>query len=261
MVLATNQVMARNQVSIQNVGVDNLTQEEFFQYFETFVQEPRQRLIFFANAHAVNVARRDREFQTVLNHADLVLPDGIGLRMAGRILNTPIRANLCGTDLLPKILGYAEGKGLSVFLLGSRPGVAEKATHRLRKRLPSLSIVGWHHGHFRSSEVGRIISLINQANPDILLVAMGVPLQEKWIHRFGVELNARLIFGVGAFLDFQAGFIPRAPIYLRSMGMEWVYRFWQEPRRMWRRYLIGNSTFLFNTVRQRLGLNGWASNP
>ena len=259
--LETKRAMERRLVNIQNVGVDNLTQEEVFQYFEIFLQEPQQRLVFFANAHVVNVARKDIEFRTILAHADLVLPDGIGLRMAGRILNTPIRANLCGTDLIPKILGYAGVKGLRVFLLGACPGVAEEAAQRLRERLPLLSIVGWHHGYFSSPEAGRIVSLINQTRPDILLVAMGVPLQEKWIHRFFADLNARLFFGVGAFLDFQSGNVPRAPFYLRERSMEWIYRFWQEPRRMWRRYLIGNATFLFNTARQRLGLNGWASNP
>ena len=240
--------MVNRRIDIQGVDVDNITEVEFFQFLESSIYEGPKRVIFFANAHVVNVAQRDPEFHAVLRSGDLVLPDGMGLRIAGRILRTPIKANLNGTDLMPKVLHYAAARGFKVFLLGSRPGVADSSTERLKATIPGLSIVGCHHGYFGADEEPHIISRINEADPDILLVAMGVPLQEKWIDRLANELEARLIFGVGALFDFLSGGIPRAPLFLRMIGMEWVYRLWQEPRRMWRRYTVGNPVFLYRTI-------------
>ena len=246
-------IPASQAVNLHNVSVSNLDEEEFFSLIQDFLEHSKQRIIFFANAHVLNVANRDPDLLVALNGADLVLADGIGLQIAGRMLGHSIKANLNGTDLLPKVLSLAAKDNKKLFFLGGEPGVAEKAKSELEKMLPGLSVAGLHHGFFKQDEVEEIIAKINESKSEILFVAMGVPLQEEWIWKFRDRLEAKLLFGVGAYLDFSAGRFPRAPFFIRRIGLEWLFRFYQEPVRLFGRYMIGNITFLVRTFRQCLG--------
>lgn len=242
-------------LTILDVPVHNLYESEFLERFISFIDQSEQRIIFFANAHSINVAQNDKHFLQALQDADLVLPDGIGLKIAGRIFGTPIKEDLGGTDLLPKVLALAEKRKLSIFLLGGEAGVSEKAKMEILCHFPSLNIVGTQHGFFNVSGSKNLIALINKMNPDILLVGMGVPLQEKWIWQFRKRIQARFLFGVGAFLDFSAKKIMRAPPIMRKIGMEWVYRFYKEPQRLFKRYIIGNPIFLYRIIGKRFFMN------
>ena len=193
------------------------------------------RFFAFVNAHCLNVAYRDREYAEILRRADRVWPDGTGVRMAGRRLGFPVPENVNGTDMFPLL----EGR---VFLFGAAPGVAEKAAENARRLYPKMEIVGTAHGYGDEDEV---VAAVNRARPDILLVALGVPLQEKWIARNLARLDCGAVIAVGGLLDFVSGRIPRAPAWMRRLGIEWFYRFLQEPRRMFRRYIIGNPLFLW----------------
>jgi N-acetylglucosaminyldiphosphoundecaprenol N-acetyl-beta-D-mannosaminyltransferase len=213
--------------------------------------------IYFVNAHCVNVARRDRRYQAALAGADFVLPDGSGVLMGARLLGLPIRHNLNGTDLVPMLLDAAAAEGRSVFLFGGRPGVADAVAARLRELYAGLRIVGTADG-YADAEDGALVERINAARPDVLLVALGVPQQELWIDENWERLNVRLAIAVGGLFDFMSGRIPRAPVWLRKSGLEWSFRLLQEPRRLWRRYLIGNVRFviavLMATMRSRIRL-------
>ncbi len=245
------QFSVRNIDMIQNVPISNLYEVEFFEIFQKYLQDPSQRIIFFANAHSCNVAQKDIVFLNALQEADLVLPDGMGLKIAGKISGYPIKANLNGTDLLPKVLAVVAEKQLRIFFLGGEPGVAEEAKMQLMNKIPQLRIVGDRHGFFTHEEEKDVIEEINSSEADLLIVGLGVPFQEKWIMENRHKIAVRLVFGVGAFLDFSAGRFKRAPLVLRKLGLEWVFRFYQEPRRLFSRYVFGNMTFLLRTFQLR----------
>lgn len=207
--------------------------------------------INFVNAHCVNIAQTNLAYRACLERSELVLADGSGVLTAARMLNLPLRHNLNGTDLVPKVMKLAADEGASVFLLGGRPGVAPEAARRLLLSYPHLSVIGTEHGFLSFEEERRLVRRIQLLRPDILVVGTGVPKQESWIDHYWEELPVVLALGAGAFLDFTAGRVPRAPALLRRVGMEWMYRLGVEPRRLWRRYLIGNVTFALHVTRSR----------
>ena len=205
----------------------------------------------FCNAHFANVARTDAVFREALDDF-LILPDGIGVDLASRLLRgTPFRANLNGTDFTPSLFEHAEGT-FRVGLLGGRPGVAEKAAHIFAERFPAHNFSVLGHGYLSEDDKGRVLNALLDDPVDILLVAMGNPLQEKWIANNITSDHAGVAMGIGALLDFTAGEVKRAPEWVRRTRTEWLYRLKQEPGRLWRRYVIGNASFLAFVLYQRL---------
>ena len=188
----------------------------------------------FVNAHCLNLAYTDAAYAEILRRCDVVWPDGTGVRMAGRRLGFPVPENVNGTDLFPLLSGR-------VFLYGAAPGVAERATENVRAKYPQMTVVGTADGF---GDERAVIEAVNRVRPDILLVAKGVPLQEKWIAEHLGELKCGCAIAVGGLLDFVSGRIPRAPLWMRRLGIEWLYRLKCEPVRMFRRYVIGNPLFL-----------------
>lgn len=199
--------------------------------------------VAFINAHCVNQLG-DSTYRAALGRMSYLLPDGSGLSIAARLQGWRFVANLNGTDLVPLLCARLAAARGSVFLLGARPGVAEDAAAQLGARYPGLRVVGAHHGYFAPADEPQIINAINTARPDLLLVGFGVPKQDIWIDQHIDDLDATLVMGIGALLDFTAGRVPRAPVILRWLGLEWCWRLYREPRRLWRRYLIGNAIFL-----------------
>ncbi len=183
--------------------------------------------------------------------------DGIGMRVAGEVLGRAIRDNVNGTDLFPLLAAALQGTGKRLYLLGGRPGVAEGVVRWLAKNYPGVKLVGWRHGYFSSEEEAKVIADIRHCRADLVLVAFGAPRQELWIRRHLPQLGAKVVIGVGGLLDFFSGRIPRAPRWIRRLGMEWCYRLCQEPQRLWRRYLVGNVVFLVRLVRVRLAAQGY----
>ena len=205
---------------------------------------PGKRSAFFMNAHCCNVMSRDRAYMAAVRCADVLLPDGIGIALAARMTGQRLAANLNGTDLIPALLAQAAKIGKSVYLFGGKPGTAEAAAAALIHRVPHLRIVGTRDGFAGAQDADAVIADINASGADIVLVALGVPMQEIWIHRHAHRLDAQLVTGVGAALDFLAGNVSRAPEWLRKARSEWVWRLVQEPRRLAGRYLAGNVAFM-----------------
>ncbi|EPX80524.1 WecB/TagA/CpsF family glycosyltransferase [Salipiger mucosus] len=212
----------------------------------------RRSRIAFVNAHCGNVLARDSAYFDALATADMILPDGIGMELAARMQGLRFRENLNGTDFTPALLRRAAQKGLSVFLLGGRPGVARAAADKLVLATPGLRVAGHRDGYDGMGDTDATVAAINAAQPDILLVAAGVPLQDLWLARNAHRLDARITMGVGALFDFLAGRVRRAPAPVRRMRCEWVWRLAMEPRRMAGRYLLGNATFLARAARETL---------
>ncbi|MGY6586768.1 MAG: WecB/TagA/CpsF family glycosyltransferase [Wenzhouxiangella sp.] len=205
----------------------------------------------FVNPDCVNQARRNAAYRRTLNQADLVVPDGIGMRLAGRLLGHGFRQNVNGTDLFPRLIQRLGNTGHRLYLLGGRPGIAEATAEWARQACPTLAIAGHHHGFFASTEEAQIIADIRASQADVLLLGLGAPRQELWIAENARACGVKVAMGVGGLFDFYAGRIPRAPQWLRELGLEWTWRLYQEPGRMWRRYLIGNLSFLIAVAMQR----------
>lgn len=248
---------ARERVRIVDVELDNLSMDKAVGRIHALLDAagpPAQ--VCFVNPACVNIAARRRDYRAVLRHARLVLPDGIGLKIAGDLLSTPLRQNVNGTDLFPRLCAELAGTGHGIYLLGGRPGVAAQAARQACERHPQLHIAGHHHGYFDlddAREVARVLQAMRASGASLLLVAMGVPQQDLFIARHLRATGASVAMGVGGLFDFASGRMPRAPQWLRELGGEWVYRLMREPARMWRRYLIGNFTFLSRVLGQRLG--------
>lgn len=206
--------------------------------------------VTFLNAHNANIAATDPAFAQALDDF-LVLPDGVGIDIASKLLyGASFPANLNGTDFIPALLKAAPSP-LTVALLGASPDIAEAAAARLAAMAPRHRIVVIHDGYFPADEEPAILGRIADLRPDILLVAMGVPRQELWIARNIDARHCTLPIAVGALFDFLSGSVPRAPLWLRRVRLEWIFRLVVEPRRLWRRYLIGNPVFLWRVLRQK----------
>ncbi len=242
-----------DHLEMLDVTIANTTMQEALDW--VFTQAKRDvsigqgRMVCFVNPGCLNIAVGDLAYRTVLHRADLVLPDGIGIKLATRMQGLGLRENVNGTDMFPRLCERAAQDGTPIYLLGARAGVAAAAASAMVETYPGLTVAGTHHGYIAGEEE-EIVAHINASGARILLVAMGVPQQELWLERMRHRLGPAVLMGVGGLFDFYSGRIPRAPLWLREIGMEWTWRLIQEPRRMWRRYIIGNPLFLYRVWRQ-----------
>jgi alpha-1,3-mannosyltransferase len=232
---------------IGRVEVQVLEQLAALQLMLSRIESGEPHLVGFCNAHTVNLAARDDAFVTALQ-SFVMLNDGIGVDLASRILyGEPFPTNLVGTDFVPALLNTAQFD-LRVYLLGSSATAVGEARASLTKSHPRHTIVGAHHGFFSSAEHEAIVDDIRAASPDLILVGMGQPRQELWSYHNLADVPAVTIC-VGALFEFIAGSVPRAPRWMRSARLEWLYRLALEPRRLGRRYLIGNVEFMARLLR------------
>lgn len=251
----------RERVNILGVGVDRISVEKLHAEMLRIVHS-RERAVFLGvNAHCLNLSYHRPWLRNLLNNADIVFCDGMGVVLAAKILGRPRLEQASYSNEIWRLLELAELHNLTIFFLGARPGVASKAADRLREKYPSLDIVGVQHGYFDhtsdSLENEAVVREINAANPDILLVGFGMPLQERWLKENRERLSANVTIPLGAMFDylsgdFLSGEIRRGPHIMRNNGFEWLARLLISPRRLWRRYIIGNPLFLLRVVRQLL---------
>ena len=197
---------------------------------------------------AMNVAKfvnlqRDAELQRDVFGADLVSVDGMGILIGARMLGVRAPERVTGVDLMETLLARCEREGFRPYLLGARPEVLEQAVRELARRHPSLRLAGSRHGYFTAAEEAEIVADIRAAAPDCLFVGMPTPRKERFMARHRDALGASFVMGVGGGIDILAGHVRRAPVAWQRSGLEWLYRIWQEPGRMWRRYLVTNVAY------------------
>ena len=239
-------------IRIQGIPLVNLALSDALAAIDAALAAGQFTRIAFANADCANLAARDRRYRQELEAMDWVFVDGIGMRIAGRVMQTPVRDNVNGTDLFPLLCESLARSGKRLYLLGARPGVAAAAAAWAQNHYPGLQIAGTQHGYFNEGDERAIIEAIRDSAADVLLVALGAPRQEDWIARNGQDCRATVVMGVGGLFDYYSGRIPRAPAWMRRHGLEWLFRMQQEPGRLWRRYLVGNIVFLARTGRDWL---------
>ena len=244
-----------NTVMLFNIPIRNVSLLEGLTTIKGCLLQQNQSRIFFVNAHCVNAAQNDPEYLKILRGGTHVFADGVGMRVASLLFGRPLVDNVNGTDLYPLLCEALEGTGIRIFLLGSEPGVVEEVRRRALRQYPALAICGIHHGHFAEGDRDLVVAAIRDAGTDLLLVGMGVPRQEKWVAENLGATRAKVALGVGGLFDVYSGKVWRPPMLMRRLGLEWFGRLIPgrgEPRRLWRRYLLGNFRFLWLAL--RLGL-------
>lgn len=222
------------KVDILGVKFDRITMSGAIEKLLGFMEQGGVHTVFTPNSEMVQAARRDATLKPLLNSADLVLPDGIGVVYASRILKQSLEERVAGCDVVLGLMERMAAKKKSVFLFGAKPGVAKEAARALEKKYPGLVISGTHHGYFTDADTPAIIDKINTAAPDLLLVCLGFPKQERWIYQNKRRLLAKVIIGAGGTLDVLSGRTQRAPERWRRLGLEWLYRLKKEPQRLGR---------------------------
>ncbi len=220
------------KTEILGIQFDNLTREEAARRGAELLEEDCFHYVVTPNPEFILAAEGDGEFRAVLNGADLVLPDGIGVVYSARILGRPLQGRVPGIEFAEDMLACLNGTGGRLYLLGAKPGVAEEAGRRILERYPNLTLCGTQDGYFKDEEAALL--KVAAARPDLLFVCLGAPKQEKWMARWGRHTGARLAIGLGGALDVFAGSVERAPESWRKLGLEWAYRLKKEPKRIGR---------------------------
>jgi len=245
-------------IRLTGVQLTLWSQAELLAAIEGWVCRRSKAIVLSGNVHAFNLAYNQPWLRDFMNRADAVRLDGVGLRLAAAIMGVRTPPRMTWADLAWDLAAFCEARDFTLFFLGSRPGVAEKAAERLTQVCPRLRVVGVHHGYFDtapdSPENETLLRKINTARPDILIVGLGMPLQERWLMDNWTRIEAVVALTGGAVFDYVSGELRRAPRWMTHHGLEWLGRLLVEPRRLWQRYLIGNPLFLWRVLKQRLGL-------
>lgn len=237
-------------INIRGVNFCNVTLDEAADWVSTVLADsPEQpRAVYTPNSEIVQLCIEQNEYYDLINSADLIIPDGIGVIKASRILGTPLKEKVAGIELGERTLDIAADKGYSVYFLGAKPGVAELAAAKMKEKYPTLTVAGMHDGYFKKEgeENAAVLDEIRTAAPDVLYVCLGVPAQEKWIAANRSALSpVKLCLALGGSLDVWAGNVKRAPKIFIKLGLEWFYRLCCEPRRIGR--MMKLPKFLFGT--------------
>lgn len=220
------------KINVLGVRFDNVTPEEALERGAQLMEQPGFHYVVTPNPEFILAAEKDDEFRTVLNGADLVIPDGIGVIYSAKLLGTPLKSRVPGIEFSAGMLAYMDKVGGRVFLLGAKPGVAEQAAANIAKDYPNLTICGTHDGYFKEDEP--VVQTIKEAKADLLFVCLGAPRQELFMAKYGSETGAKLAMGLGGSLDVYAGVVERAPERWQKLNLEWAYRLKKEPKRIGR---------------------------
>ena len=235
------------RIEILGVGFDNITMEQAVAEGVRLINTPGAHYAVTPNPEIVEVCRTDPEAMEAVRNADLVLADGIGIIYGAKLLGTPLKGRVTGIGFAQGLMGEMAQNGKSLFLLGAKPGVAEKAADKLRTAYPGLQIAGTRDGYFQ--EDGPVLEEIRASGADVVFVCLGAPKQEKWMRKNGAASGARLLVGLGGCLDVFSGEVQRAPEIFQRLGLEWFYRLVKNPSRIGR--MMKLPLFLLHTAGER----------
>jgi N-acetylglucosaminyldiphosphoundecaprenol N-acetyl-beta-D-mannosaminyltransferase len=243
-----------DKLSIMGVRINNISMNEVLKLAEQKIKNDEKYIIYTPNTEIIMMCQKDEEFLNIMNKSDINVPDGVGLIYAGKIKKFPLKEKVAGYDLSINLLKMADEKGLKLYAVGGRPGVAEAAMQNIQKKYPGIKIVGAHHGYFKGTHLGEfgheeeiaLIEDINRHKPHILFVGFGAKKQEQWIEYNKDLINANIIIGNGGTLDGLAGIVKRAPDIFINLGLEWLYRLIKEPKRITRQIVL--PVFMFKVI-------------
>lgn len=248
--------MAR--MRLMNTEIDNLTMDETLDAIDSLIKEDNCSYVVTPNVNHIVQLEKDEELKRVYENASLILTDGKPLIWISNWYKTPIKEKISGSDLFPRVCDLAAKKGYTMYLLGAAEGVADKAAKNLMNKYKGLNIVGTYSPPFGFEkdklELKKIERQIQEVHPDILIVGLGCPKQEKYMYHHCKELDVPISFGLGASIDFEAGNIKRAPRWMSEHGLEWLYRITQDPKRLAKRYLVDDMKIIRIARKYRRGV-------
>lgn len=250
-------VKTSDKLYILGVQVFPMTVPELHERIADYIHQNKKALVLHVNVHCLNLAYNRPWLRDFLNKAQVVLCDGAGVMLGARLLNHFIPERITYADWMWQFGDFVESEEFSLFFLGARPGVAAAAAQAMQERFPRLKIAGTHHGYFDktpgSAENEAVIQQINTLKPNVLVIGFGMPVQERWLLQNWEALNVNIALTGGAVFDYISGGLSRAPRWMTSNGLEWLGRLLIEPRRLWKRYVLGNPVFLWRILKQRFG--------
>jgi len=245
-------------INILGISVHPLTIAQLHQQIAHCIEQDSHALILNVNVHCLNLGMEHRWLREFLNQAEIVFCDGAGVILGAKILGRHIPQRITYADWIWQLAEFSEPREYTFYFLGAKPGVAKIASKNLQERFPSLRIVNIRHGYFNktpnSIENEAIIADINKHKPHILVLGMGMPLQERWLMENWDRLNVNVVLTGGGMFDIISGTLQRPPQWMTNNGLEWLGRLFIEPRRVWKRYVVGNPIFLWRIMQQRFGL-------
>lgn len=236
------------KIDVMGVKFDNVTMQEALDRARELIARPGADYCVTPNAEIVYEAMHDADFAGLVNDAALVLPDGAGVVLGAKILKTPLKQKVAGIDFAANLLGVLEQTGGRLYLLGSKPGVAEQAAEKMLEKHPRLQICGMADGYFKDE--APVVEKINAAKPDVLFVCLGAPKQEKFMRAHQQDLQVSFMIGLGGSLDGFAGNVRRAPKWMIKLQLEWLYRLLKEPKRIGR--MMRLPKFLLAVYKRRI---------
>lgn len=242
---------ALSQTDVLGVPVARIQISELLDFCDHVLEEKAKGWIGYVNIHTVNLAREIPWFQQYLRGSLLNYCDGQGVRLGSYLLGSTIPIRITLADYWTELCNHFEKIGVSVYFLGTDREALDKAINNVRLNHPKLRIAGWHHGYFPFNNGIDVISQINKVKPDILFVGMSMPTQEEWIRRNIGSLNVIIAWSAGGLFDILAGVRKKCPTWVSELGFEWMFRFFQEPARLWKRYFLGNPLFLYRVLRTK----------
>lgn len=244
--------MKSDRIELMGCQVDNLSMEETLQTVEGFIASGRAHQHVVVNVDKLVKASRDEQLRRIINECALINADGMPVVWASRILGKPLKERVAGVDLFEALMQRSAEKGWRVYLLGAREEVVSRVKQVFEHRFPALQIAGYRNGYWKPEEERGVVEDIVRARADILFVAISSPKKEQFLGAYQEQMRIPFAMGVGGSFDVASGQLKRAPQWMRSVGLEWFFRFLQEPRRMFRRYFIDDMAFLGMLAKEML---------
>lgn len=244
------------KVNIAGTGISNVSLTETMDIFDNWINSGKQKRVCVTPVNCIVWANKNKNLQDLYNTADLTLCDGVPLLWAASFLHQPLKGRVTGLDLMPQYIERCAKHGHSMFFLGAKEGVGNILKQQYESQYPGIKISGVYSppfaDEFADAENEKMIRLINEAKPDILWVSLTAPKQDYWIAKHLHRLDVKIAIGVGGAFEVSAGLIPRAPKWMQKNGLEWLYRLYCEPKRMYRRYLVEAPAFIPMIIRQKM---------
>lgn len=242
--------MNNRNIRVFGLDYDNVTMEEAVKIMEEFIKEKTPHMVLTTGAELIARAYNNKELKKIYSSADLLTIDSQVVYLTSKLLRKPVKEPVSAAKLMFKFLELTENKCYKLFFVGAKDEVLKKAIANLKEKHPGLNIVGYHHGYFDFDNDNEVIEEIKKAEPDVLFVAMSSPFKEKFISKNLIKMNVPIAFGVGGTVDIAAGYCKFAPRWVTRFGLEWFYRFLQEPKRLWKRYATTNLVFIWVVLKE-----------
>lgn len=241
-----------DRIELLNTSIDVLSMDETVSLVEEYVKRKEPLHLIGVNADKINEINRNEDMKQIVNSCGIINADGASVVLAGRFLNRPLPERVAGIDLMDRLVQLSAEKGYRVYLLGAKNEVVNKTAEVLQKKCPLLVICGVHDGYFKREEWPAVSEELKRLHPDFVFVGITSPLKEYLVEYLQNDGNDAVFMGVGGSFDVISGNIPRAPEWMQKANLEWLFRMVQEPKRLFRRYLVGNTEFILSVLKEKI---------